>query len=87
MIILTGRHFHDDWVRVLQALWESNEAIDYFHPFHVDKAILTIKDTEQAHLLCLNRGWVTIVAFTVKFENWSRLLHGKPKLYQVIEDG
>ncbi|CAK9313502.1 unnamed protein product [Citrullus colocynthis] len=69
MIILTQRCLYDDRVRIIKALRESNEAIDYFHPFHADKAVLTIKDLEQARLLCLNRRWVTISCPKMKPSN------------------
>lgn len=79
MIILTWRCFHDDCVRIIETLREWNDVIDYFHLFHADKAILTIRDTKQACPLCLNDDWVTVGTFTVKFKNWSPQEHAKPK--------
>ena len=80
MIIFTHQCFHDDWTRILEALRSLNEDIDSFNPFHADKAIITIRDSEQARLICLNKGWVTVGDFTMKFEKWSPLLHASPKV-------
>lgn len=80
LIVLSRRCFHDDWIKIMEQLRTSNESIDAFNPFHADKALITVWDTDQASLLCKNRDWVTVGQFTVKFEKWSKKEHSTPKL-------
>lgn len=74
-VVLTRRYIHYDWVKIMEALKELNNSIASWNPFQVDKAILHIKNLEQARLLYLNKGCVTINPYYVWFETWNIELH------------
>lgn len=78
--VLTRHRVHDDWVKIMESLRDSNDVIDAFNPFHANKVLISVREKVQARLLCLNKRWVTIGPFIVKFKKWSSQLHAHSKL-------
>lgn len=76
-IVITRKNFHDDWPKVKATLQELVNDKLMINPFHLDKAMLSCHNETTAKLLCTNKGWVTLGAFTVKFEGWNLQEHGR----------
>lgn len=80
IVVLSRRFFHDDWASIINKMKELNDYVASYNPFHADKALVYMPNEEQAKLLCMNKGWVTIGGYYVKFEQWSTDKHATPKL-------
>uniref|UniRef100_A0A9I9D6L4 DUF4283 domain-containing protein n=1 Tax=Cucumis melo TaxID=3656 RepID=A0A9I9D6L4_CUCME len=84
-IVLTRRCLHDDWHKIAQKISKQMDVDLTYKPFHAEKALLVLKDEDQASLLCQNKDWCTVEKYYVKFEKWNQKAHAAPKLLSSYE--